>query len=192
MQPASCLTCDTKLLKSRPSEQWRSALGSIKAGLAAVFLSVIFGLPYRAIAAPGSVPTTTNLAMAAGTNSLASGASVKSGTVLTFVASVSSGSTKLTQGRVTLCDASAASCTDIHQFGTAQLTGAGTARFRFVPGIGSHSYKAVFAGTPGASPAYAASSSATVALAVTSPAAKAKDNDDTDRDRRCRTILDDG
>ena len=174
MQPASCLTCDTKLLKIRPSEQWRSALGSIKAGLAAGLLVLIIALPYKAVAAPGSVPTATNLAMAAGTNSLASGPSVPSGTVLTFVASVSSGSTKLTQGRVTLCDASAVSCTDIHQFGTAQLTSAGTARFRFVPGIGSHSYKAVFAGTPGASPAYAASNSATVALAVTSPAAKAK------------------
>jgi Bacterial Ig-like domain (group 3) len=146
MQPASCLICGTKLLKFRAYKKRRTALESGKAGLAAIFLFVIFGLPYRAIAAPGSVPTTTNLAMAADTNSLASGANVPSGTVLTFVASVSSGATKLTQGRVTLCDASAASCTDIHQFGTAQLTSAGTARFRFVPGIGSHSYKAVFAG----------------------------------------------
>jgi hypothetical protein len=73
---------------------------------------------------------------------------------------------------VTLCDASARSCTDIHQFGTAQLTTAGTARFRFVPGIGNHSYKAVFAGTSGGSPAYAASSSATATLAVNGPATK--------------------
>jgi VCBS repeat protein len=72
-----------------------------------------------------------------------------------------------------LCDASAASCTDIHQFGSAQLTTAGTAKFRFVPGIGSHRYKAVFAGTPGSSPAYAASSSATVTLTVTGSGAKA-------------------
>ncbi len=112
--------------------------------------------------------------MAADNNSLASGASVTSGTVVTFVASVSSGATKLKQGRVTLCDASAASCTDIHQFGSTQLTSAGTAKFKFVPGIGSHHYKAVFVGTPGASPAYMASNSATVALVVSGSAAKAK------------------
>jgi hypothetical protein len=93
MQPASCLTCDTKLLKFRAHEKRRTALESGKAALAAVFLTVIFGLPYRALAAPVSVPTTTNLAMAAGTNYLASGASVPSGAVLTFVASVNSGAT---------------------------------------------------------------------------------------------------
>ena len=87
---ASCLTCDTKLLKIRAFEKG-TALASRKAGLVAVFLSVIFGLPFNAMAAPGSVPTATNLAMAAGNNSLASGASVTSGTVVTFVASVSSG-----------------------------------------------------------------------------------------------------
>ncbi len=142
-------------------------MGPRNAGLAAALLALIIALPCRAIAAPASVPTSTDLAMMAGTNSLSSGASVASGTVVTFLASVSSGATKLTRGQVRLCDASAASCTDIHQFGLAQLTSAGTARFRFVPGIGSHSYKAVFAGTPGGSPAYAASRSATVALTVT-------------------------
>jgi hypothetical protein len=147
-------------------------VGFRKAGLAATLLALGIALPYNPVATPASAPTATNLAIAAGANFLASGATVPSGTVLTFVASVNSGSTKLTEGRVTLCDASAVSCTDIHQFGTAQLTSAGTARFRFVPGIGSHSYKAVFAGTPGASPAYAASSSATMTLVVTSPAAK--------------------
>jgi hypothetical protein len=149
-------------------------LASGNAGLVAVFLSVICGLPFGAVAALGSVPTATNLGMAADNNSLASGASVTSGTVVTFVASVSSGATKLKQGRVTLCDASAASCTDIHQFGSEQLTSAGTAKFKFVPGIGSHHYKAVFVGTPRASPAYMASNSATVALVVSGSAAKAK------------------
>jgi Chitobiase/beta-hexosaminidase C-terminal domain/FG-GAP-like repeat/IPT/TIG domain len=148
-------------------------LGSSKAGLAAALLALLIALPYKAVAAPASAPTATHLAMAAGANSLASGATVPSGTVLTFVASVSAGTTKLTQGQVKLCDGSAPSCTDIHQFGMAQLTRAGTARFRFVPGIGSHRYKAVFAGTPGGSPAYAASSSATVALTVTGSGAKA-------------------
>lgn len=149
-------------------------MASGKAGLAAVFLSVIIALPCKTLAVPVSAATSTSLVMEAGTNPLTSLATVPSGTVVTFVASVSSGATKLTQGRVTLCDASAASCTDIHQHGTAQLTSAGSAKFRFVPGIGSHSYKAMFAGTPSASSTYAASSSAVMKLAVTSPAAKAK------------------
>ncbi|MGA7343548.1 MAG: VCBS repeat-containing protein [Terracidiphilus sp.] len=45
------------------------------------------------------------------------------------------------------CDATAAYCTDIHLLGTAQLTASGTAVLKFIPGIGSHSYKAVFLGT---------------------------------------------
>jgi hypothetical protein len=149
-------------------------LGLGNAGLATAFFALIIALPCKAIAGAVSVPTSTNLAMMTGTNSLASGASVASGTVVTFVAAVTSGATKLTRGRVMLCDALAASCTDIHQFGTAQLTSAGTARFRFVPGIGEHRYKAVFAGTPGGSPAYATSSSATATLAVPGSGAKAK------------------
>src|SRR5882757_1266850 len=158
------MTRDSRLGEDQSVRRWRRALRFRKAGLAAALLALGIALPYKAIATPASAPTATNLAMAAGTNSLASGATVPSGTVLTFVASVSSGATKLTRGRVMLCDASAASCTDIHQFGTAQLTSAGTAKFRFVPGIGSHRYKAVFAGTPGGSPVYAASSSATATL----------------------------
>ena len=43
----------------------------------------------------------------------------------------------------------------------------GSAVFRLHPGIGSHSYKAVFAGTPNGVPAYASSSSSAVALTVT-------------------------
>jgi hypothetical protein len=55
-------------------------------------------------------------------------------------------------GQVNFCDASVNYCSDIHLLAKAQLiqTGprAGTAVFRFIPGIGSHSYKAVFMGTP--------------------------------------------
>lgn len=174
IQPALCLTRDTKLLKFGAYEKGRRALASGKAGLAAGLLAVIIALPYKVGAVPISAATSTTLVMEAGTNPLTSGGTVPSGTVVTFVASVSSGATKLTQGRVTLCDASAASCTDIHQYGTAQLTSAGSAKFRFVPGIGSHSYKARFAGTPGASSAYAASSSSAMTLAVTDSFTKAK------------------
>jgi hypothetical protein len=54
-------------------------------------------------------------------------------------------------------------CTDIHLLGTAQLTSAGTATLKLRPGIGSHSYKAVFVGTT----ANAASASTASALTVT-------------------------
>ena len=82
--------------------------------------------------------------------------------MVTLTATVQAGATALTLGQVNFCDATAASCTDIHLLGTAQLTSAGTAVLRFRPGPGSHSYKAVFLGTL----AGAASSSAAVGLTV--------------------------
>jgi sugar lactone lactonase YvrE len=88
---------------------------------------------------------------------------VASGSVVTLTASVRSGSTILTAGQVNFCDASTNYCTDIHLLGTAQLSNAGTAVLKLRPGIGSHSYKAVFSGTK----YYAASSSNASALTVT-------------------------
>ena len=63
----------------------------------------------------------------------------------------------VTVGTVTFCNAEATYCEDAAIIGTAQLTSAGTAVIKLVPGIGNHSYKAVFAGTtnpaiPGGSP----------------------------------------
>jgi len=64
---------------------------------------------------------------------------------------------------VSFCDATATYCTDIHLLATAQLTSSGTASYKFRPGIGSHSYKAVFVGTN----SYARSISSASALTVT-------------------------
>ena len=111
--------------------------------------------------------TNTELTIASGGNTVASGGSVASGSEVTLTAAVTAGSTQVTTGQVNFCDASTAHCTDIHLLGTAQLTSAGTAVFRFVPGIGSHSYKAVFVGTPNRAAAYAGSTSAPAALTVT-------------------------
>jgi hypothetical protein len=88
---------------------------------------------------------------------------VDSGSVVTLTATVEAGSTPVSPGTVNFCDATAKLCTDMHLVGTAQLTKDGTATYRFRPGIGSHSYKAVFAGTH----AGAASASAAVDLTVT-------------------------
>jgi uncharacterized membrane protein len=89
--------------------------------------------------------------------------SVAAGSVVTLTAAVSAGSAPLTTGQVRFCDATATYCEDGHLLGTAQLTSAGTAVLKFVPGMGSRSYKAVFAGTQN----NAGSSSGAAALAVT-------------------------
>ncbi|MGA9670577.1 MAG: TIGR03118 family protein, partial [Terracidiphilus sp.] len=128
-------------------------------------------LTVQTAAAPGPTATTTTLSIASGGNSVSSGGSVAIGSQVTLTAAVMAGTTPVPQGQVNFCDASAPSCTDIHLLGSAQLIdagqGIGTVVFRFHPGIGNHSYKAVFAGTPRGSTAYAASTSSTVALIVT-------------------------
>jgi len=103
--------------------------------------------------------TTTTLAI---TSSGSVTAMVTHGSVITLTATVKAGSTGVTTGRVNFCDATAIYCTDIHLLGSAQLTSAGTASLKFVPGIGSHNYKAVFAGTG----SDASSTSASSALQV--------------------------
>ena len=106
------------------------------------------------------VATTTTLAL---TTSSGAAVTVPAGTVVTFTATVTPASGSITAGQVNFCDASAAHCTDIHVMGTAQVTSAGKASIKLRPGIGSHSYKAVFLGTN----TYAGSTSGISALAVT-------------------------
>ena len=108
---------------------------------------------------PAPPPTATTLALTSGGSAVTT---ITHGTAVTLTATVVSGSTPVTPGRVNFCDAPAPACTDIHLLGTAQLTSNGTASFRFIPGNGSHSYKAVFVGTVTA----AGSSSNASALAV--------------------------
>ena len=104
--------------------------------------------------------TTTSLAVTSGGVAVTS---VKAGSLVTLTATVESGSTEVKQGQVNFCDAMAAYCTDIHILATAQLTSSGTATYKFRPGIGSHSYKAVFVGTN----SYASSTSSVAPLTVT-------------------------
>ena len=93
-------------------------------------------------------------------------ASVAQGATVTLTATVLAGSTPVTAGQVHFCDATAAHCTDIHLLATVELTSAGTAAFKFRPGPGSHSYKAVFVATT----ADAGSSSVASPLSVSAPA----------------------
>lgn len=74
-------------------------------------------------------------------------------TPVTLTATVTAGGSPVTHGTVTFCDLTRAAvsrstnCEFLAIVGTAQLTAAGTASFKYVPGGGSHSYQAVFAGT---------------------------------------------
>ena len=121
--------------------------------------AVVCGLWTSASAQTKSVTATTLTV----SSNIAPVTTVASGSVVTLTATVKASGTALTTGQVNFCDASAMYCTDIHLLGTSQLTSTGTATLKFRPGIGSHSYKAVFLGTNIA----AVSSSAAAALAVT-------------------------
>jgi Bacterial Ig-like domain (group 3)/FG-GAP-like repeat len=104
--------------------------------------------------------TTTTLTVTSGGSAVST---VTSGSVVTLTATVLAGATPVTVGQVDFCDATAVTCADIHLLATAQLTSAGTATLKYVPGPGSHSYKAVFLGTASA----ASSASSVLTLSVT-------------------------
>jgi len=118
------------------------------------------------LASAQSVPAATATTLAA-TSTGTPVTTVVRGTVITLTATVSNAGSPVSPGLVNFCDAAAAHCTDIHLLGTVELVKAGpqagTATLNFVPGFGSHSYKAVFLGTG----ADAASSSAVHSLSVT-------------------------
>jgi Bacterial Ig-like domain (group 3)/FG-GAP-like repeat len=114
----------------RPSLLLLCGWARLSAMLAVV---AVLGVPLAEAAA-----TTTTLALSA--------SSVASGTVVTFTATVRNPAL-VTAGTVTFCNAAAPYCEDSAIIGTAQLTSAGTAIIRLAPGIGPHSYKAVFTAT---------------------------------------------
>jgi hypothetical protein len=111
-------------------------------------------------AAQAKTATNTTLVIASDGNAVNS---VTAGSVVTLTAQVRAGGAAVLPGRVNFCDASAKFCADIHLLGTAQLTAAGTATLKLRPGIGEHSYKAMF---PGAK-TYASSESAASTLTAT-------------------------
>jgi parallel beta-helix repeat protein len=108
------------------------------------------------------VTSTTNLAVTAGGVAVSS---VNAQTVVTLTATVTLSGLPVTTGQVKFCESSVTRCTDIHLLGVAQITAAGTATIKLVPGPGSHTYEAVFLGT-GSVPG---STSAPETLTVGSP-----------------------
>jgi hypothetical protein len=104
--------------------------------------------------------TVTTLAI---TPAIGQQASVAPGSVITLTAAVTAAGKPVIQGQVNFCDTTTTNyCTDVHLLGTAQLTSVGTAILRFVPGVGSHSYTAVFAGTGNLAPSTSTAALATV------------------------------
>ena len=108
-----------------------------------------------ALQAQANTPTNTLLQLSANT--------VPSGTAVTLTASVTANGAAVSPGQVTFCDAAATYCEDKAVLGTAQLTSNGSASIKLVLGIGTHSLKALFAGTT----ADMGSSSAEQSLVVT-------------------------
>jgi hypothetical protein len=123
-------------------------------------LAVALWGPWNPAAAQTGASTAITLAITAAGGPVTT---VTSGTVITLTAHVTTGGVNVGAGQVNFCDATAAYCTDIHILATAQLTSSGRATYRFRPGIGSHSYKAVFVGTN----SYAGSISTASPLTVT-------------------------
>ncbi len=104
--------------------------------LLSALVAIATTLPNAAQA--GAVSTVTTLAL--------SSPSVASPAPVTLTASVTAGGAPVANGSVTFCDAAAHYCEDAAIVGKAQLI-AGTAKFKFIPAIGTHSYKAVFSAT---------------------------------------------
>ncbi|MGB8536521.1 MAG: FG-GAP-like repeat-containing protein [Acidobacteriaceae bacterium] len=105
--------------------------------------------------------------------------SVASGTVVMLTAAVKGVSTALA-GQVKFCDAAATYCDPIHLVGSAQVTSSGTASLQFIPGPGSHSYKAVFAGTLADEKSSSSASSLTVTASQVSTTAITQSGDPGD------------
>jgi hypothetical protein len=105
--------------------------------------------------------TTTTLSVNSGGVAVTS---IPPGTVVALTATVSIGANPPITGQVDFCDASSSQCTDIHLLGTVALTN-GTATYKFVPGAGVHSYKAVFVEN-----GYGLSSSSMIAMLSVGPA----------------------
>lgn len=105
--------------------------------------------------------TTTTLALTAGGVPVTT---ATPGTLITLTANVLSGSVPVTSGTVNFCNADALLCTDINLIGTAQLTPTGTTKIMIHPGFGSHSYVAMYLGTPNGTSPYTASVSSPITL----------------------------
>ena len=116
-------------------------------GLGSQTLNVTFTPTNTTDYSAGTASVILNVTQATPTTTLALSASTLShGQALTLTATVASGATAVQPGTVTFCDTSYSTCLYQAVVGNAQLTSSGAAAIKIIPGIGAHSYKAVFAG----------------------------------------------
>ncbi len=149
----SCANPDTTLFKLpvQRTEEWRKSLNARRLSWSLWFsfalVMTLFSNLQPMLAS--SSATTTTLALTSGAGAVTT---VNAGSVVTLTASVvvTSGGATVKTGQVNFCDSGYSYCTDIHLLGTAQLTSAGKAVLKLVPGVGSHNYQAVFLGTTSA------------------------------------------
>ena len=94
-----------------------------------------------------SIQTFANAVVQSTTSLTASASSVTLGSAVALTATVQAASAPLTPGLVTFCDATAAFCEGAAILGSAQLNASGVAMTQVILGPGSHSIRAVFAGT---------------------------------------------
>ena len=106
-----------------------------------LLLSALMAVTLPNAAQAAAVPSATTLVL--------SSPSVASPAAVTLTASVAAGGAPVASGSVIFCDASAPRCEDSAIVGKAQLT-AGTAKLKYIPGIGNHKYTAIFTGTAAA------------------------------------------
>jgi Bacterial Ig-like domain (group 3)/FG-GAP-like repeat/FG-GAP repeat len=98
------------------------------------------------------------------TLAVAPGASVNDGTAVTLTATVVSSSLPVYPGTVLFCDATASRCDGAALYAAAQLTSSGIASFKFFPGAGIYTIKAVYAGLGSNSAGSSASASQTLTV----------------------------
>ncbi len=139
-------------LSASPLPYWKARVQRIP-GIASRRLVLVVGL--CSVTCDGQTATLTTLNLSSNT--------ISHGSALTLTAKVTAGSTAVSPGVINFCNSSASSCTGPGLVGTAQLANAGTSSIQIIPGIGTHSYKAVFSGTT----TYALSTSGAPAVIVT-------------------------
>jgi large repetitive protein len=119
----------------------------------------------HAASTSAAVVLTVASSVATGTTfAITPASSVNAGTAVTFTATVLSNSLPVYPGMVLFCNASAAHCDGSALLGSAPLDSSGVATFKFVPGFGTYSIKAVYpgVGTDSASASVSAAQTLTV------------------------------
>ena len=153
----------------------KSGLSSVSAKLGPVSLRVNNSLAFSVVvflffatamsvwAAPPS-SSSTSLAITSAGSAVTT---VTSPAAIVLTATTTANAAPVTQGVVNFCYSTQLSCTGAALVGTAQLTRAGSASIILRPAVGSHSYKAIFAGTTAVSGSSSTAATVTVSAATT-------------------------